>query len=84
MVTVNSEIFARILFSRIELKDIFAMIKFALIACFTYISKRQFARILFLRSFTYAKFRENKILTKISGFAASFQHAYPAMSRDQM
>ena len=39
--TVNSEIFARILFSPIALKDIFAMLKFGLITYFTYIGKRQ-------------------------------------------
>ena len=33
--TVNSEIFASILFSRIALKDIFATLKFAHRACFT-------------------------------------------------
>ena len=39
--TVNSEMFTRILFSRIALKDTFAMLKFALRACFTYIRKQQ-------------------------------------------
>ena len=36
---VNSEIFARILFPRIALKDIFAMLKFTTMALFTYINK---------------------------------------------
>ena len=39
--TVDSEIFARILFSRIALKDILAMLKFATKARFTYINKRK-------------------------------------------
>ena len=37
--TVNPEIFARTLFSRIALKDIFATLKFATRAWFSYISK---------------------------------------------
>ena len=37
--TVNSEIFARILFLRIALKDIFVTVKIATKARFTYISK---------------------------------------------
>ena len=39
--TVNPEIFARILFSRITLKDLFAKVKIATKACFTIISRRQ-------------------------------------------
>ena len=39
--TVNLEIFARILFSRIVFKDIYATSKFVTRVCFTYISKRQ-------------------------------------------
>ena len=38
--TINSEIFAKISFSRIALKDIFATLIFATGARFTYISKR--------------------------------------------
>ena len=41
MCTVNPEIFTRILFSRIALKDIFATLKIASKALFTYISNRQ-------------------------------------------
>ena len=39
--TVDPEIFAIIIFSRIALKYIFATLKIAIKACFTYISKRQ-------------------------------------------
>ena len=39
--TVNSEIFMRILFSGIALKDIFVTLKIATRAGFTYIGKRQ-------------------------------------------
>ena len=73
LVTVNSEISARILFLLIALKDIFATLKFVTRAGFTYMSKRQsdfchFARVLFLRKFAHEKFRENKTLMKISEF----------------
>ena len=37
--TINSEIFARILFSQIMLKDVFAMLKFTSGTCFTYIRR---------------------------------------------
>ena len=39
--TVNSEIFARILFSRIALKDIYSTLKIATRAWFTFISNPQ-------------------------------------------
>ena len=38
--TIDSEIFARIVFSRIALKDILVMCKFATKAKFTYVNKR--------------------------------------------
>ena len=73
--TVNSEIFAGILFSQIALKDIFTMLKFASWACFTYISKLH-SDFAILRGFyfheTYAKFRENKNLVKISQITVAF------------
>ena len=79
--TVNSEIFARNLFSRMALKDIFATLKFrdkgmiypdqstAKWSC-------HFTRVLFSRNFAYktlayAKFRENKTLAKISEFTVT-------------
>ena len=62
--TVNPEIFVRILFLRIALKDIFVMLEI------TYISKR-LVILAFCEDFIftkYAKFRENKTLSKISEF----------------
>ena len=60
---VNSEIFARILISRIELKDIFETLKFRdygiLFPIQVFELFRNFARVLFSRNFAYAKFREN-------------------------
>ena len=53
-VTVNSEIFARILFSRISLKGIFTTLKFA--TRFTYISKRQID-LTFREDFIFTKLR---------------------------
>ena len=72
--TVNSEIFASILFSRIVLKDIFAMFGIHR-AFFTYICKQQnefsISRGFYFHK-TYAKFRENKTLAKISEFTVSY------------
>ena len=70
-VTVDSEIFAIILFSRIALKVIFAKLKirdFGMIYLHQYRIKgcRHFTNILFSRNSAYAKFRENKTLAKIS------------------
>ena len=39
--TINSEIFARILFAQIALKDIFGTLKLVTRAWFTYISRRK-------------------------------------------
>ena len=60
-ITVDSEIFMRILFSQIALKDILVSEKFVTKARFTYINIRQgdFMRVLCSRNFAYAKFREN-------------------------
>ena len=59
--TVNSEVFARILFSRMAFKGTFSMLK---IPRFTSIRKDKvlspFARDLFSRNSASAKFRENK------------------------
>ena len=74
----NSENFARILFSPIALKGIFATLNFAIMAYFTDIIKLQidFAILQefnFSRNFAYAKFRENKTLAKISEFTVVCQ-----------
>ena len=79
-VTVNSEIFARILFSLIALNNIFEMLKIATRACFTCSSKRHimispFREDLFSRNFALAKFRENKTLAKISEFTVFFKRS---------
>ena len=71
--TVNSEIFVRILFSRIALKDIFSMLKncdFGLINLHQKRTKRfrYFAWVLFSRNSVAGKFRKNKTLAKISEF----------------
>ena len=76
IVTVDSEIFARILFSRIALKDTLVMLKFD-----KNLRLRQdlpilinnrvilpFRKGFFSRNFEYAKFCENKVLAKISEF----------------
>ena len=68
---VNSEIFARILFSRISLKGIFATIEIrdlGIIYLYQYTTEwfYHFARAFISRNFAYAKFRENKPLAKIS------------------
>ena len=49
-------------------KDIFATLKIATMAWFTYISKRHIASVLLSRNFAYAKFREIKTLAKVSEF----------------
>ena len=66
--SVDSKKFARILFSRIALKDVLVIWKFVTKARFTYINKRQsdFAisrGVCFHEK--YAKLRENKVLAKI-------------------
>ena len=66
----NPEIFARILFSPITLKDIFATLKicdYGMIYLYQLTTEwlRHFARILFTRNIASAKFRENKTLAKI-------------------
>ena len=73
--TVNSEIFARILFLQIALKYIFVTFKICDKGVIYLYQKKtewlhQFVRILFSRNFAYAnaKFRENKTLAKISKF----------------
>ena len=69
--TVNSEMFARILFSQISLKDKFATFKNCDFDMIMAKSFCHFARVLFSQNFTYAKFRENKTLAKISLFTVS-------------
>ena len=66
--TVGLEIFARILFSRIALIDILVVWKTTEWFC-------HFARVIFSRNFAYAKFRENKVLAKISVFYSILQRA---------
>ena len=65
--SVNSEIFARILFSRMALKKIFVMFKIR-----NYISSFRedffFMEIRICKVTPFAKFRENKTLAKISAF----------------
>ena len=74
--------FARILFSRVVLKGIFATQKirdFDMI-CLHQIKTKSFhyfARVLFSRNSAYAKFRENKTLAKISEFTVSLQFVWP-------
>ena len=71
--TVNSEILVKILFSRIALKDIFAMLEIRHL-CMIYVYQlttelsSHLARPLISRNFAYAKFRENKTLAKILEF----------------
>ena len=68
---VNSEIFARILFSRIALKHIFSTLNSRQGAWITYISKLQCDFSNSWGFFAYAKFRENKTLAKISEFTVT-------------
>ena len=58
--TVNPEIFARILFSRKALTDIFATVKIATNACFTFISRRQ-SDFTVLEDFIFAKLRKCEV-----------------------
>ena len=62
--TVNLEIFARNLFSRIALKDIFAKLKFAIRPWCTYISKRQ-SDLVILREFYFRKTSHMRSFAKI-------------------
>ena len=74
--TVNSEIFARNLSSRIALKDIFATLKFMTKACFNYVNTRQ-SDFVISRGFYYletSKFLENKTLAKIIEFTVDIMH----------
>ena len=69
LLTVNSEIFARILVLRIALKDIFVTFKnrhYGMIYIHQYMTEwfLHFTRVLFSWNFAYAKFRENKTLAK--------------------
>ena len=69
--TGDSEIFARILFSRIALNDILVICKIRdYNARFTYINKPQscFAISRGVYFHVTSKFRENKVLAKISEF----------------
>ena len=71
--TVNSEIFARILFWLIALKDIFAVLEICdLVKINVYQLTTElfchFERVLISRNFAYTKFRGNKTLLKISEF----------------
>ena len=81
--TVSPEFFARVLFSRTVIKDIFAMLQI----CdngkiyLYHLTKEQFchfAGILFSQNFAYAKFCKNKSLTKISEFTVHMQ-SYPVI-----
>ena len=64
--TVDSETFSRILFLQIVLKGIFAMLEIRDSGNERVISL--FVRVLFSCNFAFAKFRENKTLTKILEF----------------
>ena len=81
-ITVNSEIFASILFSRIAFKDIFATLKigepgndFA-----TSVKDKEsspFREGFIFANSAFAKFRESKILAKISKFTDVFLASRP-------
>ena len=64
-VLIKKYIFARILFSQIALKGIFAMVKISDLGMIYLHVNRMIST---LRDFASAKFRENKILAKISEF----------------
>ena len=71
--TLNKEIFARISFSRIELKDLLSMLKIRDIGMIYLHRKRtkrfrHFARVLISRNSASEKFRENKTIAKISEY----------------
>ena len=77
--TVNSQIFVRILFSWIALKDLLDCYVQILNKGIIYIYQyktiewfRQFMRIIFWQNLAFAKFRENKTLAKISEFTVEF------------
>ena len=70
VITENSEIFARILFSRIVLNHIFATLKIATRVWFTNINKIQ-SEIANSWGLFFHEFRENKILAKISEFTVN-------------
>ena len=77
MDTVNSEIFARILFSRIALKHIFATLNKNLCQgrdLLMSVNDRVISPICgeFIFTQLSAKFRENKTLAKISEFTVQF------------
>ena len=65
MYTVNSEIYARILFSRIALKDKFATFKIRNLGMVNDRVISLFREGLFSRNSASTKFRENKTLAKI-------------------
>ena len=77
-VLIKKYIFARILFSRIALKGIFAMLKISDLGMIYLPVNRMISTLregfVFtkLRIFASAKFRENKILAKISEFTVCF------------
>ena len=76
--TVNLEIFERILFSWIALKDIFATLKipnWSMVYLYQETKEwsHHFASVLFSRNFAYAKFRENKTLAKFPNLQYYFK-----------
>ena len=80
LITVNLEIFTRILFSQMAFKDIFATLKtpdkgmIYVYQSTTVISP--FKEDLFSRNFAYAKFRTNETLAKISEFSVLLRKSH--------
>ena len=68
MATVNSEMFARLLFSRIALKDIFETVKKSRLVHHFPISVNDRAISSFREGLIFTKLRENKTLAKKSEF----------------
>ena len=74
IITVNSEIFARILFSQMASKDIFATLKICDKGMIYLYQISPLHEGFISQKFAYAKFRENKTLSKISECTAIPRH----------
>ena len=76
-ITVDSEIFARFLFSRKTLKDILVTLKNPRLRQDLPISINERVILPFREGFIFTKFRENKVLAKISEFTVLPLRAVP-------